>query len=73
MVNMLEQNRCIKHVKATNFFFTQHKVENSLPLCGNGVIEGKEECDCGLRKLCDNWNCRADECLQIVKTWQLVS
>ncbi|VDK83760.1 unnamed protein product [Litomosoides sigmodontis] len=73
MVNMLEKNRCLRHVKATNFFFTQHRVENSLPLCGNGVLEGKEECDCGLRKLCHSWNCRADECLQIVKTWQLVS
>ncbi|EFO25288.2 metalloprotease [Loa loa] len=72
MVNMLEKNRCLRHVKTISFFSTQHKVEKSLPLCGNGVIEGKEECDCGLRKLCRNWNCRADECLQIVKTWQML-
>uniref|UniRef100_A0A8R1TQB4 Peptidase M12B domain-containing protein n=1 Tax=Onchocerca volvulus TaxID=6282 RepID=A0A8R1TQB4_ONCVO len=71
MVNMLEKNRCLKHVKSINFFFTQQTIEKSLPLCGNGIIEGTEECDCGSQKLCYNLNCRADECLQIVKTWQM--
>ncbi|KAM3727514.1 Disintegrin and metalloproteinase domain-containing protein [Dirofilaria immitis] len=73
MVNMLEKNRCLKHVKTINFLFTEYKVEKSLPLCGNGIIEDTEECDCGLHKLCYNWNCRADECLQIVKTWQMIN
>ncbi|VDN03200.1 unnamed protein product [Thelazia callipaeda] len=73
MVNMLKASRCLKQIKSISTFFIPLKNSQSLPLCGNGVIEGSEECDCGLHKLCYNWNCLADECVQIVKSWQMVS
>lgn len=73
MVNMLQKNRCLQLVAHRPSFITPYAVEKSLALCGNGVVEESEECDCGLEKLCDSWNCRALFCEQVVKTWQMVS
>lgn len=72
MVNTLEKNRCLKQHSRSALLFVPRLKEKSLALCGNGIIESTEECDCGLYKFCYNLNCRASDCLQIIKTWQLV-
>ncbi|VDM24323.1 unnamed protein product [Toxocara canis] len=69
MANLLYRNRCLRSRKSS--IFDQILVEKSLPICGNGVREGNEECDCGVERSCWNWNCRPTECTQIIKTWQM--
>ncbi|GAB6023339.1 hypothetical protein CHUAL_008140 [Chamberlinius hualienensis] len=32
------------------------------PVCGNGFVEEGEQCDCGLKKFCDNICCNASSC-----------
>uniref|UniRef100_A0A0K0D1T0 EB domain-containing protein n=1 Tax=Angiostrongylus cantonensis TaxID=6313 RepID=A0A0K0D1T0_ANGCA len=34
----------------------------SEPICGNGVSEHGEQCDCGLSTQCDDWNCISNSC-----------
>uniref|UniRef100_A0A914HP31 Peptidase M12B domain-containing protein n=1 Tax=Globodera rostochiensis TaxID=31243 RepID=A0A914HP31_GLORO len=34
----------------------------TLALCGNGVLEAEEQCDCGLSRMCAEWNCEAQNC-----------
>lgn len=71
LANVLHKNKCLKKQANALAMFAPLTVEESLPICGNGVKEKGEECDCGLERYCSNRNCRAKECTQIIKTWQL--
>ncbi|PAV84477.1 hypothetical protein WR25_18285 [Diploscapter pachys] len=46
---------------------------SSLPVCGNGVVEASEQCDCGSSKSCDNPFCDSASCQFIMPKMLLSS
>uniref|UniRef100_A0A0N5AU05 Peptidase M12B domain-containing protein n=1 Tax=Syphacia muris TaxID=451379 RepID=A0A0N5AU05_9BILA len=70
LVNLLKTKQCLHKTEANaEPLIAKH----SLQICGNGIIEGDEECDCGLRKYCNQWNCKPNSCKVVIKSWQMVS
>uniref|UniRef100_A0A8R1E0K7 Peptidase M12B domain-containing protein n=1 Tax=Caenorhabditis japonica TaxID=281687 RepID=A0A8R1E0K7_CAEJA len=66
MVNKLANHSCLTHKKQTlTSELTGRK--GSLPICGNGILEGEEECDCGPERFCDNILCDAVKCRFILE------
>uniref|UniRef100_A0A8R1E2L0 Peptidase M12B domain-containing protein n=1 Tax=Caenorhabditis japonica TaxID=281687 RepID=A0A8R1E2L0_CAEJA len=53
LVNMIYKNKCIQ--KTPQF-------KESEPVCGNGVLEEGEDCDCGLPGRCADLNCQPHTC-----------
>ncbi|KAK0404953.1 hypothetical protein QR680_017718 [Steinernema hermaphroditum] len=68
MANLVPRNRCLKRfgdfdlstLPASSF---EHAV------CGNGIVETGEDCDCGIEAHCLNPNCRARSCRHVVPIW----
>lgn len=73
MVNAIKHKSCIKQQQTCDANISPMVVESSIPICGNGVIEPGEECDCGLRRYCKKWNCRPHNCTAVIKFWHLVN
>jgi hypothetical protein len=69
LANIIHRNRCLSkkprsekdnvkdgYLDWTNFY------DPTLAMCGNGVVEGEEECDCGVKKFCNEINCIPETC-----------
>jgi hypothetical protein len=79
-VNLLHRSRCLSNIhrseafnRAEGYTVKPKAMAELLSICGNGVIEGDEECDCGLPKFCTEINCEATTCQRKVPLWILVS
>jgi hypothetical protein len=46
---------------------------SSLAICGNGVHEEGEQCDCGLADKCNHWNCQPEKCIRLWPLWAVVN
>ncbi|CAJ0583040.1 unnamed protein product, partial [Mesorhabditis spiculigera] len=66
LANIVYKNRCLK---------TNHNEMASIAICGNGVVESGEQCDCGLAAQCgSSWNCdylRCEYRLHPVFLWMI--
>ncbi|CAI5454977.1 unnamed protein product [Caenorhabditis angaria] len=63
-VNVVYKNKCLPQKEPI--------FDSSEPVCGNGVIEEGEDCDCGLATRCSDLNCRPHTCQYQVHPFFLI-
>ncbi|CAD5211536.1 unnamed protein product [Bursaphelenchus okinawaensis] len=78
LANILYRNRCLSRYPRS---YSQNKAEGYpirsqsdpevLKICGNGVVEASEECDCGLKAKCSELNCNPLFCTRIIPLWKI--
>uniref|UniRef100_A0A0K0FLE6 Peptidase M12B domain-containing protein n=1 Tax=Strongyloides venezuelensis TaxID=75913 RepID=A0A0K0FLE6_STRVS len=66
MANHFYGAHCINYQKP---YVDLSKVQ---PVCGNGLLEGNEECDCGTSRSCININCNAKNCKRYIKIEHII-
>uniref|UniRef100_A0A0N4ZA07 Peptidase M12B domain-containing protein n=1 Tax=Parastrongyloides trichosuri TaxID=131310 RepID=A0A0N4ZA07_PARTI len=66
MINHVYGAHCINYKEP---YVDLSKVQ---PVCGNGLLEGEEECDCGTSKSCINFNCNAKNCKRHIKSEHII-
>jgi hypothetical protein len=69
LANLLQRNRCLskkprseKENVEDGYLDWSAFYDPALAMCGNGVVEGDEECDCGVEKFCNEINCIPETC-----------
>ncbi|CAB3400354.1 unnamed protein product [Caenorhabditis bovis] len=63
-INVIYKNKCLPN--AIEF-------ETSEPVCGNGVLEEGEDCDCGLPGRCSDFNCHPHTCTYFMHPFFLIA
>ena len=80
LANVLHKNRCLSRSPRSN----DENVEDGYPdwsvaetgelsMCGNGVVEEGEDCDCGLPNFCKDSNCIPVTCKRKIPLFVFVS
>ncbi|CAB3400346.1 unnamed protein product [Caenorhabditis bovis] len=66
MVDKMQKHQCLLEENSTIASSLTVR-RSSLPICGNGLLEKNEQCDCGPEKYCDNVLCDPHRCQFILE------